>query len=133
MTDEGNGTRTRWGVVAVAFGVVFAMGLVDNARGPAYPAILEHFRASATAGSLMFAVASVGSVIVSWTGRMWLVRFGALAAARFFCALLVIGCVGMGASGYLSIGLPGLVAASLVFGLGATGCSVCGNALIGLG
>jgi FHS family glucose/mannose:H+ symporter-like MFS transporter len=133
MTDEGNGTRTRWGVVAVAFGVVFAMGLVDNARGPAYPAILAHFRASATAGSLMFAVASLGSVIVSWTGRAWLVRFGALAAARFFSALLVVGCVGMGAAGYLSIGLPGLVAASLVFGLGATGCSVCGNALIGLG
>jgi MFS transporter, FHS family, glucose/mannose:H+ symporter len=133
MADAGNGAKTHWGVVAVAFGVVFSMGLVDNARGPAYPAILTHFRASATAGSLMFAVASVGSVIVSWTGRAWLVRFGALTAARFFCALLVVGCVGMGASGYLPIGLPGLVAASLLFGLGATGCSVCGNALIGLG
>ena len=133
MTDEGNDTKTHWGVVAVALGVVFAMGLVDNARGPAYPAILGHFRASATAGSLMFAVASIGSVIVSWTGRAWLVRFGALTAARFFSALLVVGCVGMGCSGFLPIGLPGLVAASLVFGLGATGCSICGNALIGLG
>lgn len=133
MADAGNDTRTRRGAVAVAFGIVFAMGLVDNARGPAYPAILEHFRASATAGSLMFAVASFGSVIVSWTGRAWLVRFGALTAARFFSALLVVGCVGMGASGFAPIGLPGLVAASLVFGLGATGCSVCGNALIGLG
>ena len=120
-------------MVAVAFGVVFAMGLVDNARGPAYPAILGHFRASATAGSLMFAVASIGSVIVSWTGRAWLVRFGALPSARLFAALLAVGCVGIGAAGCLSLGLPGLVAASLVFGVGATGCSVCGNALVGFG
>jgi len=133
MAGARNGTGTHWGAIAVAFGLVFAMGLVDNARGPAYPAILEHFRASATAGSLLFAVASIGSVIVSWTGRAWLVRFGALASARFFAALLAIGCAGVGAAGCVPLGLPGLVAASLVFGLGATGCSVCGNALAGQG
>jgi fucose permease len=131
--DERNGGGTQWGAIVAAFGLVFAMGLVDNARGPAYPKILEHFRASATAGSLMFATASLGSVIVSWSGRAWLVRFGPLVAARFFAALLACGCVGIGAAGYLDLGLSGLVAASLVFGLGATGCSVCGNALVGLG
>ena len=118
------------GAIAAAYALLFAMGLVDNARGPAFPDILEHFRLTSTAGSLMFAAASVGSVIVSWTGRRWLVRFGAGAAARFFAGLLAVSSLGLGAVGFTRCGLPGLIGASLLLGLGATGCSVAANALV---
>jgi fucose permease len=122
--------RTDLGAIAAAYALLFAMGLVDNARGPAFPDILEHFRLTSTAGSLMFAAASIGSVVVSWTGRRWLVRFGAGAAARFFAGLLAVASLGLGAVGFTRLGLPGLIGASLLLGLGATGCSVAANALV---
>lgn len=79
----------------------------------------------------MFAVAAVGSVLVSWSGRYWLRRGEVIAAARFFTGLLAAGCLGMGVVGFAGLGLPGLVAVSFVFGLGTTGCSVSANALVG--
>ena len=123
-------SRARLGAVVTAYAVLFAMGLADNARGPAYPRILQHFGIAASVGSFMFTAASVGSVLVSWTGRTWLTRFGAAKAVRVFAAILSAACVGMGLVGFSRAGVAGLVGVSLAFGVGATGCSMCANSLV---
>lgn len=51
-----------WPVV-VAWMSLFALGLVDNARGPVFPDVLREFDLSDTAGSLFFLTASLASVI----------------------------------------------------------------------
>lgn len=122
--------RARTGAIVAAYAAVFAMGLVDNARGPAYPRILQSLAITAAAGSFMFTAASLGSLLVSWTGRSWLGRFGAARAVRPFSALLAGACAGMAAVGFGGLGLAGLVAVSIAFGVAATGCSMCANALV---
>ena len=42
---------------------LFALGLVDNARGPVFPDILKEFSLTDTVGSLFFLVASFASLV----------------------------------------------------------------------
>lgn len=59
-----NSFRSSWlWPVLVAWLSLFALGLVDNARGPVFPDILKEFQLSDTAGSLFFLVASLASLI----------------------------------------------------------------------
>ncbi len=51
-----------WPVVG-AWMSLFALGLVDNARGPVFPDILKEFSLSDTIGSLFFLVASFASLV----------------------------------------------------------------------
>lgn len=49
--------------VLVAWSSLFALGLVDNARGPVFPDVLKEFQLTDTAGSFFFLAASLASVI----------------------------------------------------------------------
>lgn len=49
--------------VLIAWSSLFALGLVDNARGPVFPDVLKEFQLSDTAGSFFFLTASLASVI----------------------------------------------------------------------
>lgn len=51
-----------WPVVG-AWMSLFALGLVDNARGPVFPDVLRDFQLSDTTGSFFFLVASVASLV----------------------------------------------------------------------
>ncbi len=51
-----------WPVVG-AWMSLFALGLVDNARGPVFPDILKEFSLTDTVGSLFFLVASFASLV----------------------------------------------------------------------
>ena len=58
-----SGSLGWFGPVLLAWSSLFALGLIDNARGPVFPDVLREFQLSDTAGSFFFLTASLASVI----------------------------------------------------------------------
>jgi MFS transporter, FHS family, glucose/mannose:H+ symporter len=58
-------------LVGIAYLSLFALGLIDNIRGPFYPEILRDLDLNATRGSAFFAVTSLCAVLGSVTAHRW--------------------------------------------------------------
>ena len=106
----------KWSWILLSFAAIFSMGLIDNARGPLYPEILNWFKIQTGQGSLFFSLASLGGLLICWSTNLWLPRLGALRALKFFIFLQMFTALGMGLSGYDFAGFPLLVFFSFLFG-----------------
>ncbi len=109
-----------------ALAALFLFGLLDNARGPLLPAVLGALDLSDTGGSTMFSASSLG-VIASMIGGPALVRrLGTLACLRLALATQVLALLA-----YAAVrGLPGLVLASIGFGVALGGLALSANLLV---
>lgn len=115
-----------WASVAAAFGCLFVIGLLDNARAPLFPEVLAGLTLSDAEGAWLFAAASAGGGAGSLLTRLVLAR------ARPSQALwggLGVAAAGMHVMG-TSRGLPGLVAGSALFGVAFGALSLVQGALI---
>ncbi len=110
----------------LALAGLFAYGLLDNARGPLFPDLLAALRLSDTAGSLMFALGSVGTIGAMVALPAVVRRVGALTTLR-----LALGGAAAATFAYGTIdGLLGLVVASLGFGLALGSIALTTNLLV---
>ena len=107
-------TKTLWAVVAFAYACLFAFGFLDNARGPAFPFILEDLDLTDTQGSWLFSATSITSFFASYSCRWILPVTGSLWALRIGLATMAVGVVGLG----LADSLFTLVLAACLMGVG---------------
>ena len=86
---------TYWPIIISAYLTLFALGLLDNARGPYFPDIIRDLNLNDTQASLFFATVSTvaffsGRVVpqlVNKLGLMNVIRIGVvLMGAGFWCA-----------------------------------------------
>jgi fucose permease len=104
----------RWTLLLSAYGSLLVYGLVDNARGPLFPDLLLGLRLSDSLGGLLFTTTS-GFGAVGAVGGRWVRRRVSLSASlRLGLLLFALGAAGFGASR----GLPGLLSAAAVLGVG---------------
>ncbi len=123
----------KWSWILLSFAAVFSMGLIDNARGPLYPEILNWFKIQTGQGSLLFSLASLGGLLICWVNKYWLPRLGALRSLQFFIFLQAFAGLGMGLSGYNFAGFSLLAFFSFLFGAGCSGTGICVNILVAQG
>ncbi|MCO5170845.1 MAG: MFS transporter [Planctomycetes bacterium] len=112
--------------MAAAFGCLFVIGLLDNARAPLFPDVLSGLTLSDAEGAWLFAAASAGGGVGSLLTRLVLAR------ARPRQAMwggLLVAAAGVHVMG-TSRGLPGLVVGSALFGVAFGALSLIQGALI---
>ncbi len=121
-------TKSDYLPVFVACLSLFALGWMDNARGPFFPFFLEASKESASKGALFFAVTSFITILSSATADWILKKWG-------LKTLLLLGGFGMGSSPLGLILFPNLNGAlitAFLFGAGLGWTTVGQNILINL-
>ena len=119
-----------WKFIFLSYFSLFCIGLIENARGPAYPEMLEFFNVSTTFGSLIFTSASLFGVITSAASSIWLPRLGPILSGKLFLLVMALSCFGMGLSGYNSEMFWPVLICSSFFGISLGGSGVVLNILI---
>jgi fucose permease len=115
-----------WSLVLAAFGSLFVIGMLDNARGPLFPEVLAGLALTDAEGAWLFASASAAGGVGSWAARFVLAR---VRASRALWLGLVLGAVGVGLLGR-SRSLGELVLGSTLFGLSFGSLSLVQGALV---
>lgn len=121
-------TKSEYFPVFVACLSLFALGWMDNARGPFFPLFLEATGESSSKGALFFAVASFVAILSSGAAGFVIEKFGVK-------RLLFLGGISMGASPLSLILYPSLFGAiitAFLFGMGLGWVAVGQNILISL-
>jgi MFS transporter, FHS family, glucose/mannose:H+ symporter len=77
-------------IVLMAYASLFALGLLDNVRGPLFPDIVAEMGVSPAKGSWFFAWASLLAVLGGWCGYLLAQRWGARACLIVGSALLAL-------------------------------------------
>jgi fucose permease len=116
-----------WFQVAVACLSLFALGWMDNARGPFFPILLSETSASSSEGSLFFALTSFVAIISSALASRFISLFG-------LKSLLILGGALMTASPFGLVFLPDLFGAlitAFLFGASLGFVAVGQNVLVG--
>lgn len=115
----------------MAYFTLLSLSLIDNARGPAYPDILEYFNMSNSRGAFLFAWASFAGLLSNLTARWWLPKLGVVNGAMVALFLIALGSFFFGEAQNHGVWL--LDFASFVLGLGFGTASVSMNLLIAKG
>jgi len=116
-----------WSILILSYISLFAMGFIDNARGPAYPLILSEFNLVPSRGSWFFTIAALGGVLSTITHRYWLEKIGPFIAIRIFIVAMALGCYGMGRASEGSFAM--LLGSAFIFGFSTGGNGICMNLL----
>lgn len=116
----------------LAYGAIFALSLLDNGRGPAYPSILKDFHLETSKGALIFSLASFSGLVLNFTSRYWLGFLGPIKATRYSLALLGMSGILYWYSGQ-SHQFPLLILASILLGVGLAICTITMNILVASG
>ncbi len=124
-------TKIHWAFILLAYLTLFSQSILDNARGPAYPNILETFDFSAARGAYLFALASLAGLMANVGARWWLPRFDVVTGSAIALLLMALGSFLFGLSP--SYGPWLLDFSSLVIGLGMGAGNVAMNLLIARG
>ncbi|MCC7403689.1 MAG: MFS transporter [Bdellovibrionales bacterium] len=114
-----NPSVTRWVFVFFSYGCLFALGFLDNTRGPAFPSILRELGLSDSRGAWMFSSASITGFISAYACRWLLPRWGSLRILRLGLTLLMLGAAGVGTAHSFTWLIAG--ASCLGIGFGITG------------
>src|SRR5690606_13241196 len=120
-----------WAFVLLAYMTLLSQSILDNARGPAYPNILESFSINASRGAYLFASASFAGLIAQMSARWWLPRIEVVLGSIISLLLMAIGSFLFGQSS--EIGLWLLDLSSVIMGLGMGAANVTMNLLIARG
>lgn len=118
--------------IILAYTSLFALSLLDNGRGPAYPDILKDFAIDATKGSLIFSLASFSGLAINLTSGIWFKSLGAIKATYLSLISLALG----GAAYYFSGEMNSftvLMIASVLLGIGLSLCTITMNILVARG
>lgn len=114
-----------WSVLA-AWTSLFALGLVDNARGPIFPDILSDFNLSDTAGSFFFFAASLASLVHNLIFHRFLSRTDPVKLVGVYTLVMGVGAAFMSQVHSYEL----MLVAAAVFGMGVGGLGVGMNAAV---
>lgn len=121
----------------MAYIAILLLALVDSARGPSYPAIIDYFHltgSKASWASAFFSVASFCGLIMNFSSSWWIKRFQVMKAQNFFLFILALAVLvwGLSAKGLTpqNLELFLLYLGSCLFGLAAAGLSIVMNVVV---
>ena len=117
--------------IALAYLGLFSFGMIDNARGPLYPEILNSWQLSTSLGSYIFSLASIASLLANLLSRFWLPRWETINALKIALLLQFISCLGMGLAGEMTNGFTLLLVFSFVFGFSSGLVGIAANIAVG--
>ncbi|NQZ57054.1 MAG: MFS transporter [Lentisphaeraceae bacterium] len=123
----------RWPLVILSYLSVFALGLIDNARGACYPYILDTFELSNSEGALLFSLSSAAALVVNLFNKMWLPKFGAIKGNSIGLVFLACGALTLGLGSMLKPTIMVIYASSILIGVGLGFCGICINLLVVMG
>ncbi|MBC76744.1 MAG: hypothetical protein CME64_12085 [Halobacteriovoraceae bacterium] len=69
--------------ILFSFLSLFIFGMIDNARGPIYPKVIEAFGVSNSLSSWIFTLTSIVSFLITLGSPWWLKKFGAVKASKY--------------------------------------------------
>lgn len=105
---------------------LFALGLIDNSRGPVFPDVLKEFKLSDTSGSFFFLISSLASVAHNYTFRTFLANTSPSRLVGIYTLIM--------AGGGLLISIaqtyPVMLIACAILGVGFGGLGVGQNAAV---
>lgn len=120
-----------WAFVLLAYLTLLSQSILDNARGPAYPNILESFNINASRGAYLFAWASFAGLVAQISARWWLPRIEVVIGSMISLFLMGVGSFLFGKAD--QVGLWLLDTSSVIMGLGMGAANVTMNLLIARG
>jgi FHS family glucose/mannose:H+ symporter-like MFS transporter len=106
---------------------MFALGVVDNGRGPIYPDLLNDFGLNDSRGALFFATTAFFSLFNNLFGTLWLKRLGSYHAFQFFLGLQALSPLAI----WLSTSFMGSLVGAAMLGIAMGGLGVTQNILVG--
>lgn len=118
-----------WPLIVISYLSLFALGIADNIRGPAYPQIIEYFQVNNTMGALFFGISSAFGLIGSLSPQFLLRYFDRVGCLRISLIVLSVSLIIIGLSNQFEFALVG--SAFFGFSLGLMG--VFQNSLVSLG
>lgn len=118
--------------IILAYTALFALSLLDNGRGPAYPDILHDFALNESRGSLIFSLASFSGLAINLTAHIWFKALGAIKGTYFSLCFLFLGGVTYFLSSHYS-SFSVLILASIFLGIGLSLCTITMNILVARG
>lgn len=110
--------KIHWAYVVLAYLTLLSQSILDNARGPAYPNILQSFDISATRGAQLFAWASVAGLIANASARYWLPKIEAVVGTYYALALMALGSFLFGMSHHFGVWMLDFSSVLMGFGMG---------------
>ncbi|MBT3584024.1 MAG: MFS transporter [Halobacteriovoraceae bacterium] len=119
--------------LVLAYSTLFSFGLIDNARGPAYPEILASFDLSPNQGAPVFWLATLAGLVVNLASKWWLARWGAVFSTKLSLLFMAVGIFLMGHSVNLGSPVFWLYLGSVIFGMGSSFSGVSMNILVSEG
>ena len=103
--------------IIFSFLSLFIFGLIDNARGPIYPKVIEAFGISNSLSSWIFTLTSLVSFLITLASPRWLKRMGAVKASKAAIAFHGLALIVMGASSIYAQSFSLFLVASAILGL----------------
>ena len=104
--------------------------MIETARGPVYPELLDGFGITPSLGALFFLMASLAGFAVNLFSAWWLPRWGSKGSLQISLWFQISGALGMGIAAYMGLSYWVVLAFALVFGVSLGGSSVAMNVLV---
>ena len=80
-------------LVGISYFSLFCLALIENAKSPIYPKILEFFNISYAQGSWLFIVGSFPGIIVTGLTHLWLPKLKISGGKKFFSLMLLLSAI----------------------------------------
>jgi len=118
-----------WPYILLSYICLFCFGLIDNARGPTYPEILNLFDLSPAMGAAFFSVSGISALVTTLFYPFWLPRLGSVKGIGFSMLIFSLGSFTIGSGETFPIILCGV----FMLGIGGAGMGITMNILVGEG
>jgi len=116
--------------VLLAYFSLFALGLIDNSRGPIYPEVLSFFKVKNSQGSLIFSIASLAAFLITLFSKLWLNKLGAILSTKLSLFVMSFSAISMGYFGSNSEYFIFFLISNILFGISVGVQSITLNLII---
>ena len=79
--------------IGLSYFALFSLSLIENAKSPIYPNLLNEFNLTHKDGSWVFTLASLFGIFATISSNFWLKKFGVFKAKKYLATALVIGTI----------------------------------------
>lgn len=116
--------------VLLAYFSLFALGLIDNSRGPIYPEVLSFFKIKNSEGSLIFSLSSLFAFFITLCSKFWLNKLGVIFSTKLALFLMTISALSMGFFGSGQNQFIFFLLSNIIFGISVGLLSITLNLII---
>lgn len=117
-------------IILFCYLALISLSVIDNARGPVYPDLLQTFSLTPFQGSFFFTISSITGLITSILAHRWLKIINTYDALKVSMLIQIIGTLLIGLSATFFESVIPLYLGSMISGFSVGGITVCMNLLV---